>query len=54
MSFVERFANPVTLPAIKADKRLANMVLVNNSRLSVQPVADQEFDRVRAMSKERA
>ena len=54
VSFVERFANPVTLPAIKADKRLANMVLVNNSRLSVQPVADQEFDRVRAMSKERA
>jgi predicted RNA-binding protein with PUA-like domain len=27
------------------------MVLVNNSRLSVQPVTDQEFERVRAMGK---
>jgi predicted RNA-binding protein with PUA-like domain len=30
------------------------MVLVNNSRLSVQPVTDQEFDRVRAMSRKKA
>ena len=29
---------PVTLAAIKADPRLADMVLVRNSRLSVQPV----------------
>ena len=34
---------PVTLDDIKADKRLAKMVLVNNSRLSVQPVADEEW-----------
>jgi predicted RNA-binding protein with PUA-like domain len=34
---------PVTLDAIKADKRLAKMVLVNNSRLSVQPVSDEEW-----------
>jgi predicted RNA-binding protein with PUA-like domain len=27
------------------------MVLVNNSRLSVQPVTDQEFERVRKMAK---
>ncbi len=54
VSFVERFADPVSLPAIRADKRLADMVLVNNSRLSVQPVTDQEFDRVRAMSRKKA
>jgi predicted RNA-binding protein with PUA-like domain len=50
IGFVERFAAPVGLPAIKADKRLEDMVLVNNSRLSVQPVADHEFERIRAMS----
>ena len=49
--FVERFSDPVPLPAIKADRRLADMVLVNNSRLSVQPVTDQEFERVRAMAR---
>lgn len=53
VGFVERFAHPVSLTEIKADARLAGMVLVNNSRLSVQPVADQEFDRVRAMGKKR-
>ncbi|MGO9674862.1 MAG: EVE domain-containing protein [Methylocella sp.] len=34
---------PVTLEAIKADPRLKDMVLVNNSRLSVQPVVSQEW-----------
>jgi predicted RNA-binding protein with PUA-like domain len=34
---------PVTLDAVKGDKRLAKMVLVNNSRLSVQPVTDEEW-----------
>jgi len=40
---VRPFANPVTLEAIKADPRLKDMVLVNNSRLSVQPVSDTEW-----------
>jgi predicted RNA-binding protein with PUA-like domain len=40
---VKPFKNPVTLEAIKADPRLKDMVLVNNSRLSVQPVAAQEW-----------
>ncbi|MEF2071606.1 EVE domain-containing protein [Consotaella aegiceratis] len=35
--------NPVTLDAIKAEPKLKDMVLVNNSRLSVQPVEDEEF-----------
>ena len=38
---VAPFPKPVTLEAIKADPRLAEMVLVKNSRLSVQPVSDE-------------
>jgi predicted RNA-binding protein with PUA-like domain len=42
--------NPVTLAQIKADKRLSDMVLVRNSRLSVQPVRKEEFDIILALS----
>ena len=41
---------PVTLEQIRADSRLENMVLVRNSRLSVQPVRKEEFDIVVGMS----
>ena len=41
---VEKLKNPVTLATIKADERLQDMVLVRNSRLSVQPVKKEEFD----------
>ncbi|MBE1293998.1 MAG: EVE domain-containing protein [Rhodobacteraceae bacterium] len=34
---------PVTLDMIKADPRLVDMVLVKNSRLSVQPVTEEEW-----------
>ena len=34
---------PVSLETIKTDKRLKDMVLVNNSRLSVQPVSEAEW-----------
>lgn len=34
---------PVTLEMCKTDERLDAMVLVNNSRLSVQPVSAQEW-----------
>jgi predicted RNA-binding protein with PUA-like domain len=37
---------PVTLEAIKINPKLADMVLVNNSRLSVQPVAADEWKEV--------
>jgi predicted RNA-binding protein with PUA-like domain len=36
-------ANPVTLHAIKAEPKLRGMVLVKNSRLSVQPVTGDEW-----------
>ena len=34
---------PVTLEAIKSEPRLADMALVKNSRLSVQPVTEAEW-----------
>ncbi|MDB5574061.1 MAG: hypothetical protein JWR79_1218 [Tardiphaga sp.] len=34
---------PVTLLAVKADQRLAEMALLKQSRLSVQPVSDAEW-----------
>lgn len=37
---------PVTLEQIREEPRLAEMVLVRNSRLSVQPVADDEWDLI--------
>jgi predicted RNA-binding protein with PUA-like domain len=40
---VKPLKQPLTLESIKADPRLKEMVLVNNSRLSVQPVADAEW-----------
>ncbi|MAO00989.1 EVE domain-containing protein [uncultured Roseovarius sp.] len=40
---IETAKTPVTLETIKSDPRLADMVLVKNSRLSVQPVTDEEW-----------
>lgn len=40
---VRPFEKPVTLAMCKADPRLADMVLVNNTRLSVQPVSETEW-----------
>ena len=42
-------ARPVTLDDCKADPRLAQMVLVKNSRLSVQPVTDEEWQVICAL-----
>ena len=44
---------PVTLDAIKSDARLGDMILVNNSRLSVQPVTAAEWKLVCSMGKVR-
>jgi predicted RNA-binding protein with PUA-like domain len=40
---VRPLPRPVTLEEVKADKRLAAMALVTNSRLSVQPVTAEEW-----------
>jgi predicted RNA-binding protein with PUA-like domain len=50
---VARLADPVTLAAIKAVPALKDMVLVNNSRLSVQPVSDAEWHAVCEMGQVR-
>ena len=43
------FKTAVTLAAVKAESNLAKMALVTNSRLSVQPVTDDEWRIVCAM-----
>lgn len=46
------FKSPVTLEQIKAEKKLEEMILVKNSRLSVQPVTKKEWDIILKMSEE--
>jgi predicted RNA-binding protein with PUA-like domain len=43
---VKPLKQPVTLAAVKADKRLKDMVLAKQPRLSVQPVTKEEWDIV--------
>ena len=52
VEFVARFDEPVTLSKIKEQDDLQDMVLVNRSRLSVQPVEKKEFERIRRMAQE--
>lgn len=49
---VRALARPVTLEEIKKEPRLSAMVLVNNSRLSVQPVTDEEWAIVIELSEQ--
>lgn len=51
VEFVEKFDEPVPLARIKERKDLSDMVLVNRSRLSVQPVKQDEFEAVRRMGR---
>ena len=46
---VRPFTKPVTLEQIKAEEALEHMMLVRNSRLSVQPVTLAEWEHVCAM-----
>lgn len=48
---VSKLAQPVDLATIKAEPSLADMVLVRNSRLSVQPVTAAEFRRIVSLGK---
>ena len=43
---VKVLVNPVGLDRIKTDRLLQEMVLVKNSRLSVQAVTEKQFNRV--------
>jgi predicted RNA-binding protein with PUA-like domain len=50
---VKALKNKVTLAQIKAEPRLVGMTLVNNSRLSVQPVSSEEWRIVLELAGER-
>jgi predicted RNA-binding protein with PUA-like domain len=51
---VKPLARPVTLESLKADSALSEMVLVKNSRLSVQPVTPAEWARICELGKTKA
>jgi predicted RNA-binding protein with PUA-like domain len=46
----KKLKNFVSLTEVKANKKLADMVLVRVSRLSVQPVKPEEFDLIFELS----
>jgi predicted RNA-binding protein with PUA-like domain len=46
----KKLKKPVSLAAIKKDKRLANMALVRISRLSAQPVSEEEWKIIMDMA----
>ena len=47
IAFGEKFPQPVTLPELRAERSLGDMVLLQRgSRLSVQPVAAAEWKRI--------
>jgi len=43
------FKKPVTLADVKSEPRLENLALVRQSRLSVMPIADEEWQLICAM-----
>ena len=46
----ERLPNPVTLADVKANPKLKDMLLIRKGqRLSIQPVAEEEYDEIVAM-----
>ncbi|QFT83078.1 EVE domain protein [Roseovarius sp. THAF27] len=47
---LEAAKTPVTLDMVKDDPRLSDMVLVRNSRLSVQPVTEDEWTIICGMA----
>jgi predicted RNA-binding protein with PUA-like domain len=47
---IKPLKKPVTLSAIKADRRLKDILLVRNSRLSVTPLNEQQFKRILALA----
>ena len=48
---VKKLKNPVTLAQLKAEKKLANLALVKQGRLSVSPVSEEEWNTILEMSK---
>lgn len=53
LKVVKAVKQPVTLAQIKSDKRLANIALIKQSRLSVMPVTKAEYDIIMEMAGEK-
>lgn len=51
---VRPLAKPVTLETIKTDSILKEMLLVRNSRLSVSPLNEKQFQRLMELAETRA
>lgn len=49
---VQKLKNPVSLDAIKQDELLKNISLIKQSRLSVMPLKQTEFDRIIQLSEQ--
>lgn len=47
---IKPLKQPVTLTAIKADKTLSEMALLKQSRLSVTPLTEKQFERLLALA----
>lgn len=54
VQFVEKLPRMVGLPELREYPELSDMVLLNRSRLSVQPVAEAEFQFIVARAREDA
>ncbi|HLM01058.1 MAG TPA: EVE domain-containing protein [Pyrinomonadaceae bacterium] len=48
---VDKFAKPVTLDEIKAEKSLENIALIKQSRLSVMPLTPDEYETILKLSR---
>ncbi|MCB1022553.1 MAG: EVE domain-containing protein, partial [Acidobacteria bacterium] len=48
---VKKLKRAITLEEIKGDARLQDIALIRQSRLSVMPVAEEEFDAILELSK---
>ncbi|HEX4477691.1 MAG TPA: EVE domain-containing protein [Polyangiaceae bacterium] len=51
---VRPFKEPVTLSAMKADKKLTGLALIKHSRLSVVPIGEAHFARILELGKTKA
>lgn len=49
---VQKFARPVTLATIKAHKKLQNIALIKQSRLSVMPITPDEWEIISSLAVE--
>jgi predicted RNA-binding protein with PUA-like domain len=52
VQFVEKLPRMVGLPELRGYRELEEMVLLNRSRLSVQPITEDQFDFIVARSRE--